>query len=189
MHGVTMKFIEISHIPVVFARHTLPIGFVFNCKNKSNVISTEKHTSLVFRMPWIQISINRPKPKVLWLSSDSSGTHQIIISKQSAQSCVWCLGGARELFSKTSTPVLGSPNIVLSKYWGVPSMGTKQPGHKANHSPPSRAEVKNEWTYTSTSYMCPHSVDRDNFTFNTHNMSGSQLLTDMLWQIHVLSSN
>jgi len=59
-------------------------------------------------------------------------------------------------------------------------MGTKQSGHKANHSPPSRVEVKNEWSYTSTPYMCPHSVDRENFTFNTHNRSGSQLSTDML---------
>jgi len=86
----------------------------------------------------------------------------------------------KKLFSKTSTPVLSPPNIIFSEYWGVPSTGTKQPGHKANHSPPSRAEVKKEWSYTSTPYMCPHYVDRDNFTLNTHNRSGSQLLTDML---------
>jgi len=45
-------------------------------------------TSLVFRRPWVQISIKRPKPKVLWLSSDSSGTYQISISKQAEQSLV-----------------------------------------------------------------------------------------------------
>jgi hypothetical protein len=45
------------------------------------------------------------------------------------------------------------------EYWGVPSKETEQPQHKANHSPPSRAEVKNEWNYTLTSYMCPNSVD------------------------------
>jgi len=27
----------------------------------------------------------------------------------------------------------------------------KQPGHEADHPPPSRTEVKNAWNYTSTS--------------------------------------
>jgi hypothetical protein len=36
----------------------------------------------------------------------------------------------------------------------------------ASHSPPSTAEVKNEWIYTSTSPICLHDVDRDNITFN-----------------------
>jgi hypothetical protein len=30
------------------------------------------------------------------------------------------------------------------------SMGVKRPGREADHSPPSRAEVKNAWSYTST---------------------------------------
>jgi hypothetical protein len=33
---------------------------------------------------------------------------------------------------------------------GVLSLGVKQPGHKADHSPPSSAQVKNVWSYTST---------------------------------------
>jgi len=28
--------------------------------------------------------------------------------------------------------------------------GVKQPGHEADHSPPSSAKVKNAWNYTST---------------------------------------
>jgi hypothetical protein len=33
---------------------------------------------------------------------------------------------------------------------GVLSLGIKRPGCEANHSPPSSAEVKNVWSYTST---------------------------------------
>jgi hypothetical protein len=49
------------------------------------------------------------------------------------------------------------------------SLGIKQPGQEANHSPPSSAEVKNAWSYTSTPQyvfiawcLVKH---RDNFTF------------------------
>jgi len=30
------------------------------------------------------------------------------------------------------------------------SLGVKRPGRKADHSPPSSAEVRNAWSYTST---------------------------------------
>jgi hypothetical protein len=52
--------------------------------------------------------------------------------------------------------------------WAL-SLGVKQPGHEADHSPPCSAEVKNVWHYTSTPqyifmvwYLVKH---RDNFTF------------------------
>jgi hypothetical protein len=52
---------------------------------------------------------------------------------------------------------------------GAPSLGVKQPGREADHSPPSSAEVKNAWSYTSTPQylfmgwcLVKH---RDNFTF------------------------
>jgi len=32
-------------------------------------------------------------------------------------------------------------------------MGVKQPGHEADHSPPSCARVKKAWSYTSTPPM------------------------------------
>jgi hypothetical protein len=34
--------------------------------------------------------------------------------------------------------------------WGALSLVIKQPGHEADHLPPSSAEVKNFWSYTST---------------------------------------
>ena len=39
------------------------------------------------------------------------------------------------------------------------------PGPKLDHSPPSRAEDKNEWSDTSTLPIRLHSVDRDSFAF------------------------
>jgi len=33
---------------------------------------------------------------------------------------------------------------------GAPSLEVKRPGREADHSPPSNAEVKNAWSYTST---------------------------------------
>jgi len=38
------------------------------------------------------------------------------------------------------------------------SLRIKQPGHEADHSPPSSAEVKNACSYTSTPPVCLHGV-------------------------------
>jgi len=35
-------------------------------------------------------------------------------------------------------------------------LGMKWPGFEADHSPPSSAEVKSAWSYTSTSPICLH---------------------------------
>ena len=43
--------------------------------------------------------------------------------------------------------------------------GLKRPECHVGHSRPCSVEVKNEWSYTSTSPICLHGVDRDNFTF------------------------
>jgi hypothetical protein len=52
---------------------------------------------------------------------------------------------------------------------GALSLGVKRRGREADHSPPSSAEVKNAWSYTSTPQyvfmkwcLVKH---RDNFTF------------------------
>jgi hypothetical protein len=53
---------------------------------------------------------------------------------------------------------------------GTPFLGVKRPGHEADHSPPSSADVKNAWSYTSTPqyvfmswYLVKH---KDNFTLH-----------------------
>jgi hypothetical protein len=40
------------------------------------------------------------------------------------------------------------PSLLLNEYWGSFLQST-QPGHETDHSPPSRAKVKNGWRYTS----------------------------------------
>jgi len=41
---------------------------------------------------------------------------------------------------------------------GALSLGVKRPGREAHHSPPSSAEVKNAWNYTSTPPIRLHGV-------------------------------
>jgi hypothetical protein len=41
---------------------------------------------------------------------------------------------------------------------GALSLGVKQPGCEADHSPPSSAKVKNAWSYTSTPPVHLHGV-------------------------------
>lgn len=41
-------------------------------------------------------------------------------------------------------------------------LGEKRPGHYVNHSPPYTAEVKNEWSNTSTPPICLHDLNRNN---------------------------
>ena len=83
----------------------------------------------------------------------------------------------------------GSPNCLLAHYLYVngrgetissspniqtgsgtqPSLPTSVnqgsfPGHEVHHSSPSGDKVKNEWSFTSTSPICLHGVQKDNFT-------------------------
>jgi len=43
--------------------------------------------------------------------------------------------------------------------------GIKPWGNESDHSSPSKAEVKNEWSYTSFPPICLRAVDKDNFKF------------------------
>jgi hypothetical protein len=49
------------------------------------------------------------------------------------------------------------------------SLGVKQMGCEADHSPPSTAEVKKEWSYTSipltSTWHSTSLITRDNFSF------------------------
>jgi len=50
-----------------------------------------------------------------------------------------------------SIPDAGNDGIFTLRY-------RVQPGREADHSPPSSAEVKNAWSYTSTPPICLHGV-------------------------------
>jgi len=69
----------------------------------------------------------------------------------------------------TSRSVLGPTQLPIQWVPGSLSLEVKWPGHEADHSPPSSAEIKNVWSYTSippyilmTWCLVKH---RDNFTF------------------------
>ena len=48
---------------------------------------------------------------------------------------------------------------------GVLAPGVKQSRREIDHSPPSCAEVKNEWCYNFPAPLCFHDVDSENFIF------------------------
>ena len=55
------------------------------------------------------------------------------------------------------------PSLLYNGYRGsFPE--AKRLGLEADHLPPSTAEFKNEWSYTSSPPVCLHRVDRDIFT-------------------------
>jgi hypothetical protein len=59
--------------------------------------------------------------------------------------------GARLLpLSKSSRLVLWPIQPPIQWLLGALSMGVKQPGREADHPPPTCAEVRNTWIYTST---------------------------------------
>jgi hypothetical protein len=67
---------------------------------------------------------------------------------------------SRTALGPTQHPIQGVPRAL--------SLGVKRPGREADHSPPSSAEVKNTWSYTSTpTYVFMAwclAKHRDNFT-------------------------
>jgi hypothetical protein len=63
-----------------------------------------------------------------------------------------------------------SPSVLSNQVPESLSPGAKQPGHEPDHSPPSRSEVKNVWSYTSVPPICLGGVVlslnfRDIYTF------------------------
>jgi hypothetical protein len=73
--------------------------------------------------------------------------------------------GARDFsfLSNAQVSSVAQPASLIKWYKNIFTK-VKQPGHAVDHSPPSGAKVKNEWSYTSTPIRL-HSVDRVNCTF------------------------
>jgi hypothetical protein len=62
------------------------------------------------------------------------------------------------LFTTVSRTALGPTQPPVQWIPAALSLGVKQPGREADHSPPSSAEVKNECSYTSTPSIRLHAV-------------------------------
>jgi len=54
------------------------------------------------------------------------------------------------LFATASRPTLEPTESPIQWVLGAVSPSVKRPGREADHSPPSSAEFKNAWSYTST---------------------------------------
>jgi hypothetical protein len=59
------------------------------------------------------------------------------------------------VFSTPSLPVLGPTQITIQRVPGPIFSGIKRLRREADHSPPTNAEVKNMWIYTSTPHPLP----------------------------------
>jgi len=60
---------------------------------------------------------------------------------------------ARSLFSKEPDRLWGPPGLLFIGTGGPYPRGIKQPRHEADHSPPSKVEVKNGWNCTVISFI------------------------------------
>jgi hypothetical protein len=76
--------------------------------------------------------------------------------------------GRKRIFpssSQTSDWFWRPLSVLFNGCQGLHPREIKRQGRDASHSLPSSAEVKNEWSYTSTSSLCLYIVYRDAFTF------------------------
>jgi len=62
------------------------------------------------------------------------------------------------LFTTVSRLALGSTQSSVQWVPGALSLGVKRLGHEADQPPPSSAEVKNAWRYTSIPPIRPHGM-------------------------------
>jgi hypothetical protein len=61
-------------------------------------------------------------------------------------------------FRQGSSPALGPPQPPTQWVRGTVSPGVKGPGRETGHLPPSHADIKNTWSYTSISQLRFHGV-------------------------------
>ena len=73
------------------------------------------------------------------------------------------LGGDERFISPPKRP--DRPCDLTSLLLNALSSGIKRPGHQADHISPSRAEVKNKWSYSSPR-ICLRDKHREDFAFN-----------------------
>jgi hypothetical protein len=70
--------------------------------------------------------------------------------------CMTCSHPPNLIYDHMSRPVLGPTQLPIQWVPGALSLGIKRPEREVDNSPPSRAEVKNTWSSTSTSPIRLH---------------------------------
>ena len=138
--------------------------FVFGCYHetdwKCNLQDNLQKAHMIFPIQLICLKFNWPYPWIFRSRCSKVG----VVSQLYTWRCGAQLSLVARYFSsqkrqdRTLKPT--QPRI----YW-LPELfpWVKRPGHEVNHPHLSRAEVKNEWSYTSTPSLCLHRVD---FTFH-----------------------
>jgi len=86
----------------------------------------------------------------------------------------WPTGRATQGSSPGTGKILFSPQNRPDSIWGPISLTfneyqssflrVERWRREVDHSPPSSAEIKNQWSYASTPPMCFHDVDEENFS-------------------------
>jgi hypothetical protein len=96
----------------------------------------------------------------------SSSSVSIVTKPRIGRAGVWFPAGAVDFYLlKNVQTGYGAQPASSSMSTGLFFfLGVKRPGHEFDHIPPSAAEVKNEWSYTSAPPVYLHGVDRDNLT-------------------------
>jgi len=104
---------------------------------------------------------------------------------------VWILGGERDfyLLRNVQTGSGAHPaSYLMDKGGFFPRI--KRPGREFYHWSPSIPRVKNEWSYTSTSRLCLHCVDRKNWPYLLHASQwndSTYMAVFLSWAFHPLS--
>jgi hypothetical protein len=101
---------------------------------------------------------NNNKFFVYYITQDRSSAVGIATTLRAGRTGVQIPGGPDRLLCPLS--------LLLNGY-STPFPEVKRTGRESNHLPASSAEVKNEWSYTSSPPICLHGVHRENFTFLT----------------------
>jgi hypothetical protein len=86
-------------------------------------------------------------------------------------------GRGKIFFSPPERPdrLWGQTSVLFSGYrCAFPGIKRREPND--DHSPPSRTEVKNEWSYKSTAHTRLHGVDRDLLLYLVCNFPQSRFI-------------
>jgi hypothetical protein len=90
----------------------------------------------------------------------------------------WNLGRAKKFFPSPKRPNgLGDPPCLLCNEYRAPRPVTKRPEGDVDHSPPSKVEAENVWSYTSAPAISLNVADRDSTFTNTKTSQRRLILT------------